>query len=612
MSGPNRPQEIEVEPSYRPTTSERLLAGVGSWLDRRYGWDKLPVPLGILSLTGLRDRLRASNLFDTGVPAEHETPSAEEQAHRSPDGRWNDTDHPSMGAAGTPFGRNVPPGTNRPEPEPMLSTPDPRIVSRMLFTRDQFIPATTLNVLAAAWLQFEIHDWFSHASDPNQRYTRPPLDGDPSGELVINRTKATDLEGRFLSEDTHWWDGSQIYGSNEIQRKALRDGARLRVDEGTIPADLTEGLDFRGRHAGFWAGWAALHSLFACEHNAICDELRAKEKRCWDDDELFETARLVNVALMAKIHTTEWTPAVLAHRTTQAAMRINWWGICGRLMRSRGRLSDNEVISGILGSPTAHHGAPYCLTEEFVAVYRMHDLIPDEYVFQSLDGRAPQMLTFDDLRAAHAIPRVRELGMPTVLHSFGIAHPGAITLHNFPRSLQAFKPFGGGDTDGNAHPGRSRGQGDQVLDLAAVDIFRDRERGVPRYNAFREAFHKPPLKTFDELTSNPAWAEEIRQVYGDDIDTVDLMTGLHAEDVPKGFGFSDTAFRVFILMASRRLKSDRFFTRDYDKEHYTETGLRWIDQNSMKSLLVRHYKELEPSLAAVDNAFKPWGRIANR
>jgi len=29
-------------------------------------------------------------------------------------------------------------------------------------------------------------------------------------------------------------------------------------------------------------------------------------------------------------------------------------------------------------------------------------------------------------------------------------------------------------------------------------------------------------------------------------------------------GFSDTAFRVFILMASRRLKSDRFFTRDYN------------------------------------------------
>lgn len=35
-----------------------------------------------------------------------------------------------------------------------------------------------------------------------------------------------------------------------------------------------------------------------------------------------------------------------------------------------------------------------------------------------------------------------------------------------------------------------------------------------------------------------------------------------AEPLPPGFGFSDTAFRIFILMASRRLKSDRFFTND--------------------------------------------------
>ena len=39
------------------------------------------------------------------------------------------------------------------------------------------------------------------------------------------------------------------------------------------------------------------------------------------------------------------------------------------------------------------------------------------------------------------------------------------------------------------------------------------------------------------------------------------MPGLYAEPLPKGFGFSDTAFRVFILMASRRIKSDRFLTQ---------------------------------------------------
>ena len=35
-------------------------------LDRRRGWDKLPLPLAMLTLIGLRNRLREKNLYDTG------------------------------------------------------------------------------------------------------------------------------------------------------------------------------------------------------------------------------------------------------------------------------------------------------------------------------------------------------------------------------------------------------------------------------------------------------------------------------------------------------------------------------------------------------------------
>jgi hypothetical protein len=186
---------------------------------------------------------------------------------------------------------------------------------------------------------------------------------------------------------------------------------------------------------------------------------------------------------------------------------------------------------------------------------------------------------------------LRELGMPTLLYTFGISHPGAITLHNFPRALQEF------DREG------------ELFDLGATDILRNRERGVPRYNRFREAFHKAPVRRFDHLTTNAASAEEIRRVYDGDIDAVDAMIGFFAEPLPKGFGFSDTAFRVFILMATRRLKSDRFFTDDYDAEHYTKAGMQWIDDNSMKTVLLRHFPELEPALGPVENAFEPWSRV---
>ena len=244
---------------------------------------------------------------------------------------------------------------------------------------------------------------------------------------------------------------------------------------------------------------------------------------------------------MAKIHTVEWTPAIIAHPTTKYAMRANWYGILGKRL---GKRSSNEVLGGIPGSPTNHHGVPYSLTEEFVAVYRMHPLLPDDFTFRSIEtDEVLQERTFRELGALDTRARLDEVGFVNSFYSFGIAHPGAITLHNYPRFLQEFKR-----PDGT------------VVDLAATDVLRIRERGVPRYNEFRRLFHLKPAATFEELTDNPEWAKELQRVYGD-VERVDLMVGLYAEPLPKGFGFSDTAFRVFILMASRRLKSDRFFTQ---------------------------------------------------
>lgn len=37
-------------------------------------------------------------------------------------------------------------------------------------------------------------------------------------------------------------------------------------------------------------------------------------------DEIFDKARLVNCALMAKIHTVEWTPAILAHPALKVSL----------------------------------------------------------------------------------------------------------------------------------------------------------------------------------------------------------------------------------------------------------------------------------------------------
>ena len=60
--------------------------------------------------------------------------------------------------------------------------------------------------------------------------------------------------------------------------------------------------------------------------------------------------------------------------------------------------------------------------------------------------------------------------------------------------------------------------------------------------------------TFPELTDNKQWQTELEELYGD-VESVDLLTGTLAETKPPGFAISDTAFRIFIVMAGRGSKA---------------------------------------------------------
>jgi hypothetical protein len=604
---------MEGTPSggYRSSVFWRIYDAASERIDRKVGWDRLPKALGLAVLVGLRNILRKENLHDTtALPAVNTpgVPARDDRVlhYRSVDGTHNDLDEPAMGMAGSRFGRNVPIEFTHPEAEPRLMTPNPRDVSRELLTRHQFQPATGANALVAAWLQFMIRDWFSHGKSPKENPFQVSVADDDSwpGDrpMTIMRTRPdptrpdepSDLPPTWANTETHWWDGSQIYGITQDHQQLVRTGedGKLHVtEEGLIPYP-TEPDRNPSLVPGFWLGLAMLHTLFTREHNAICDHLRNSQPS-WSDDELFEHARLVNSALLAKIHTVEWTPAVISHPTTKAALRANWWGLAGERIYNRfGRISKSEVVSGIPGSETQHYGVPYCLTEEFVAVYRMHPLVPDEFSFRSAaDDAGIENTTFRDIAGPGALDAMHKVSMTDLLYSFGTEPPGLVTLHNFPRFLQEFQR-----PDGT------------IQDLAATDILRSRELGVPRYNDFRRLLHLAPAKDFNSLTNNPEWADEMRRVYEDDVESVDLTVGVYAEPRPRGFAFSDTAFRIFILMASRRLNSDRFFTTDYRPEVYSQAGLDWIDDNSMATVLMRHHPDLRPALESVDNAFAEWRR----
>ncbi|MDO8479840.1 MAG: peroxidase family protein [Candidatus Rokubacteria bacterium] len=614
---------------------------------RRLVWHRMPLLLAIGNLDALREVLRAKNLHNTSdIPVSRpeglrpDTPYNPAYLYsREPDGMYNDLAKAGMGSAslnprnpsdtsdfmqsspGARFGRNIPLSEVDPRRAPPLLEPNPWEVSNALLSRPpgRFVPATSLNLLAAAWIQFQVHDWFNHGTPiKGNEIEVPTRPGDPRGcPMRIRRTRPdpTRVENdgngptTFVNAESHWWDGSQIYGSSDEAVARCRAGKDGKLDLGPDGLLVMEqnGLEKTGLSANWWLGLSLMHNLFAKEHNAICDHLKL-EYPGWDDDQLYRTARLVNVALMAKIHTVEWTPAILGHPALQVGMKGNWWGFASeRIKKAFRRISESELVSGIPGSVTDHHGADYCLTEEFVSVYRMHALMPDSVDVHAV-ANGEKLKTFilgsetdrDPLDVVGPFARTRALaggaGMADLFYSFGIANPGALVLHNYPEWMRRLQRR---NNDGSP---------DEVIDLAAIDILRDRERGVPRYNRFRELFHMRRVKSFEELTSNPEWAKEIKKAYGD-VDNVDLMVGMYAETPPLGFGISDTAFRVFILMASRRLKSDRFFTTDYTPEIYSRAGLDWVENNGMRTVLLRHYPVLAAALYHVQNPFSPWRRV---
>ncbi|WP_027232923.1 peroxidase family protein [Phyllobacterium sp. UNC302MFCol5.2] len=581
-------------------------------INRYIEWHKLSLRLSLLNLDAFRYVLREKNLIDTEVyeapPTARPVPpsSVDETVRqaRTYDGTFNDLSQPKMGSIGSAFGRNLKPVF---EPD-QFDNPNPVEVARELLHRDTFIPARSLNILAAAWIQFQVHDWVNHARNPlGKDDVIVPLPKGMTWQSSVGGPRedvmriASNVAGRdpvdgqppiyFGNAASQWWDGSEVYGPDSKSANLLREGPKLRLVDGHLPVDM-RGMEVTGFNESWWLGLSALHTLFAREHNLLCDELRSRYRN-WDDERVYHTARLIVSALIAKIHTVEWTPAILATKAIDVGLSSNWNGPPANdwLTKLGIWLLDAHALTGIPKTLPDHHGAPYCLTEDFVTVYRLHPLLPDDYCFYNhANGSKIADKGFLDIQAAAADDAMRAFGLRNTLYSFGIAHPGAITLHNYPRSLLALE------------------RDNEIIDLSVVDLVRTRRRGVPRYNDFRAGLHRPRLRSFEELTTNPADIELLKKFYGS-IDRVDTVVGLFAEPAPTGFGFSDTAFRIFILMASRRLQSDRFLTVDFRPEVYSSFGIDWIANNNMTSVILRHCPELASVLPRTGSAFAPWRPI---
>ncbi len=748
-------------------------------------------------------------------------------------GICNDIKNPAMGSTNQPFARNVQLeatfpdlgkhelARNRHGDRLGLLKPDPQVISRKLFTRPQTQPDTCrdgqglpdysphavcnykkapfFNVLAAFWIQFMTHDWFSHlveghnetewmqvgcatqqvagaeqplsADDAGKLGCRPGdrIDrsytaegGDPATFIVNGKTHLARAYKTTRNTVTAWWDASQLYGYDDISRRRVKrdpaDPAKLLL----VPIGQRAGAGERYGYlpvfeagdpinpqwtdqeaAAFPDNWSIgmsfFHTVFAREHNRFVEAFRQRAAATPDADsglrnpatpnaviryrdvtadELFEVARLVVAAQIAKIHTTEWTTQLLYDEPLYLGMNANWHGLFRGhdlveaalekiIVNNFGKSTDAKKATqwysvfaagpGIFGlgshvyaddaifakydpkktdlwslsnpdhlnGGVNHFGSPFNFPEEFVTVYRLHPLLPDliEYREWNADpnlirSKLPVVTTF----RGKATQAMRERGLANWALSMGRQRLGLLTLQNHPHFLQSL-----------SLPRLQSATG--KIDVVALDLIRDRERGVPRFNEFRRQYGLRHLTSFSDFVDrrlppgSPDRAEQerlvglLREVYGqhrcdaskiitvaqrnadgtpitdclghphgslvDNIEDLDTVVGWLAEfPRPHGFAISETQFQVFILNASRRLFSDRFFTSSFRPEFYTHLGVQWVSDNGpdgkvmeqgrpnghpeevspLKRVLLRTIPELAPELTPVVNVFDPWAR----
>jgi hypothetical protein len=734
---------------------------------------------------------------------------------RTVTGICNDILNPAMGSSGMLFARNVELDTSFPDlglneltrnrhgNRLSLLEPDPQVISRRLFTRIQSDPtkcqqgyglpgdskdancdykkAPFFNVLAAYWIQFMTHDWFSHLEEGHNQteymkvgcetklvnnVEQPltpedieklgcrPDDMIDKGYVAQDSTPATfSIGGKaylvrapktMRNTNTAWWDASQLYGFDDTSRQRVKrdpaDPARLLL----VPASGQSGPgylpvfgpndpinpEWAGQEAtGFPDNWTVglsfLHNLFAREHNSFVAEFRrvAAQKPNADcglrdpahpkqviryrdvtPDQLFEIARLVVAAEIAKIHTIEWTPQLLYNEPLYLGMNGNWNGLLGANGGLLSKALSDVVVTNFgksidpakatewysvfasgpgifgLGSKVRgyditnpkytnggvnHFGSPFNFPEEFVSVYRLHPLVPDLLEYRDLTAdpnKIVKRISVVETFQGNATDFTHLMGLANWGLTLGRQRLGLLTLHNSPLFLQNLKL---GRLDSKT----------QQIDVVALDIIRDREHGVPRFNEFRRQYGLRQLTSFDDFMDpgaapgspdqleQQATVQTLREVYGqhvcdaskiitdaqvnqdgspindclghpngtlvDNIEDVDTAVGYLAEyRRPHGFAISETQFVVFILNASRRLFSDRFFTSCFRPEFYTTLGVDWVNNNGpgaprmekgtpnghkvpvspMKRMLMRNIPELTPELESVINAFDPWAR----
>jgi hypothetical protein len=501
------------------------------------------------------------------------------------DFRWS-------GAAGNLFGHESPILPSDPAAY-IQSGPNPREVSNALFTQTTFQPNWLgVNGLVMAHVNFFIHDFMNHKNDDWNNPIAVPVPitdpvwglGTPWGNsinwltttpvMLIPGTRSdagpqgtVPTSGFPYRRDlaTAWFDASQVYGADTATTLSLRamQGGLLKMNKVNgeyflpdAPAQKYVNKPFLAGdyRVNFHPGLTALHTLWAREHNRIATVL-ALQNPSWTDEQLFQTALIILSAEIIKIHTLEWTNALALNPADQSVTAFLY-----------SRFGCPQ--------PSAFAHATHVVPEEFVAVYKWHSFVPPTVQMRSTSGKNVGH-AFDYVAQFQDTTLIRANGIAPILVGLATTASGTMRLNNLAPGLQNIKhpyllkpdnvPFS--QPNCVVVPG---------LDFAVIDIVRDRERGIPKYNALRQLValgQLPAAVNFDDLADTPDQALAMALLYRWNINNVDNFVGIHGEHMRADQGFPVTVAAAFVPFVLARAQLDRFYTDDFDIQHYTGYGL---------------------------------------
>ena len=489
---------------------------------------------------GVRPNWAAGDDVDVGI---HVFPDS--FVPRSMDGRGNHQILPDRGRANSPLVRISPVelARNVSLPASANSLPNPRTISNLVFDqRNPVFDRYLASDMMWQWGQFIDHDIVHVPTGaPREAFPIPVPMGDPVfdpvaiGDRLIPFFRSAfapstgtgpDNPRQPVNNITSFIDGSGIYGSDPRRAFALRahDGSgRLKMSGDRFLPLNTQGFSNQGGdrrpdlflagdiRANEQVGLTAMHTLFVREHNRLAGIIAAQDPEL-TGQEIFEWARKVNGAQIQVITYAEFLPMLLG--------------------------------PDALGPYGGYNPAidPAIANEFASAAFRIgHSLLSPSILHIDANG-ATRSVSLDEAFFNPSFVRAHGIsGLLLGLSSQQAQHLDTHVIDQV-RNLLFVDPPASGSRD-----------------LAAINIQRGRDHGVPSYNDVRRAYGLTPVQSFADVSSDPAVQAKLTQAYGGDIDRLELWPGGLAEDHLPGAMLGET-FHAIVADQFRRLRDgDRFW-----------------------------------------------------